>query len=257
METHLPGDSPRRLPATAEPVSTAMSGDRVLRLTFAAGPPAYLKVSEGWRLAELRHEHEVLRWLDGRLGAPRVVDYTEADGGSLLLEEIPGPTALHLALSADPGRLMGALARALRRVHALPVESCPFPRRAAGVVAEARRRARDGRVEITHLDRDHGGWTPERLLAALDAHIPPDEDLVFTHGDFCLGNIIVADEEVVGLVDWGRAGVADRYQDIALLLRSFDYNAGDPLEDVFRREYGLAALDRPKLEFYRLLDEFF
>ncbi len=257
MEPRPPDDAPRRLPATAQAVGTGMSGDQVLRLSFAAGPPAYLKIATGWRLEELRREHAVLRWLEGRLGAPRVVDYTEADGSSLLLEEIPGPTAADLAPSADPERLMAALARALRRVHALPMEACPFPRRLPEVVAEARRRARDGLVDLAHLDREHGGWTPDRLLAALNATIPPEEDLAFTHGDFCLPNIILEGDEVVGLVDWGRAGLADRYQDIALLLRSFEYNAGDRLEQVFRREYGLDQLDRRKLEFYQLLDEFF
>ena len=33
-----------------------------------------------------------------------------------------------------------------------------------------------------------------------------EEDLVFTHGDYCLPNVIIDGEEVAGFVDWGRAG---------------------------------------------------
>jgi len=101
------------------------------------------------------------------------------------------------------------------------------------------------------------GWSADQLLAEVRAAVPDMEDLAFTHGDFCLPNVLVQGGEVTGMVDWGRAGVADRYQDIALLLRSFDANAGGELDAVLCREYGLARLDWRGIEFYRLLDEFF
>ena len=53
----------------------------------------------------------------------------------------------------------------------------------------------------------------------------PMPDPVFSHGDFCLPNIFVSDQKVTGFVDWGRGGVADRWQDIALCVRSLRHNS--------------------------------
>lgn len=92
--------------------------------------------------------------------------------------------------------------------------------------------------------------------------MPTDEDLVFTHGDFCLPNIILdrgtnGDVRIAGLVDCGRAGIADRYQDIALAVRSIVYNFGDIWVAPFLESYGLPQPHEEKLRFFTLLDEFF
>ena len=75
------------------------------------------------------------------------------------------------------------------------------------------------------FDEVRAGHTAVDLFGELLATAPADEDIVFTHGDFCLPNIILdrgADDEVeiTGLVDCGGAGIADRYQDIALAVRT-------------------------------------
>jgi aminoglycoside phosphotransferase len=83
-----------------------------------------------------------------------------------------------------------------------------------------------------------------------------EEDLVFTHGDYCLPNIIIDEElcEVVGFVDLGHAGIADRYHDVALCLRSIQYNIGEGYSQVLLNTYGLfTTCDANKFVFYDLL----
>jgi len=88
-------------------------------------------------------------------------------------------------------------------------------------------------------------------------HSSFDEDLVFTHGDYCLPNILLDRQlsQVSGLLDWGRAGIADRYNDLALAARSLARNFGDQWVPLLFTEYGLASPDRVKLQFSRALDE--
>ncbi len=63
-------------------------------------------------------------------------------------------------------------------------------------------------------------------------------------------------DEISGFVDWGRAGVADRYKNIALVARSLERNTGEDLTLTFFEAYGLSSPDADKIEYYKLLDEF-
>ena len=60
------------------------------------------------------------------------------------------------------------------------------------------------------------------------------------------------------MVDLGRFGLADPWQDLALFLRSAKFN--HPHLDaaaILRERYPLAAIDEAACAFYRLMDEFF
>jgi aminoglycoside phosphotransferase len=58
-------------------------------------------------------------------------------------------------------------------------------------------------------------------------------------------------------VDLARAGVADRYQDLALAARSLEYNVGPGYASLLWEVYGLRDPDEAKIAYYQLLDEFF
>ncbi len=57
---------------------------------------------------------------------------------------------------------------------------------------------------------------------------------------------------------WPVAGVADRYQDFALLVRSGAHNFPEvDVRALLMQHYPLATIDEKKLSFYRTLDEFY
>ena len=205
-----------------ELVLSGMSGDEVLRVLQCKGPTIFVKTAVGERRNEVRRERDILKWLNGRFGAPQVVDFEEdGEASFLLLSEIPGQPASDFEAAPDEN-LLPQLARALREIHSTPTQGCPFPRPLATMLADARRRADEGLVYLDDLDDDHAGYTPEQLVDELTSMIPANEDLVFVHGDICLPNIMMRDDKIIGMVDWGKAGVSDRYQDIALLLRIYE-----------------------------------
>jgi aminoglycoside phosphotransferase len=115
-----------------------------------------------------------------------------------------------------------------------------------------------GEVARSEFDPDHSGRSPEDLWQAMLAERPSAEDLVFTHGDACLPNFIVSDAGPAGVVDLGLAGIADRYQDFALLVRSSAHNFPEvDIRALLMEHYPLEVLDEQKLSFYRTLDEFY
>lgn len=65
------------------------------------------------------------------------------------------------------------------------------------------------------------------------------------------------DSQITGFIDWGGAGVADVYQDIALAIHSVKRNFGSSWTELFLAEYGFHNVDWENVEWYQLLDEFF
>jgi aminoglycoside 3'-phosphotransferase II len=235
-----------------------MSGDLVFRID--APVRAFAKLGDAARRISretLAREIAVLAWLDGRLGAPRLLWSGEARGRpGLLMEALPG-RPLH-AVSGDEAR-DGAIAaiRALARLHALPSGDCPFDQRLERKLAESRLRIALGEVSAADFDPDNTGRTIADVWADVERLCPASEDLALTHGDASWPNFII-DGDRAGLIDLGGFGLADRYQDLAIFIRSGRRNA--PYLDVpalVVEHYPLAALDPGKLEFYRILDEIF
>lgn len=93
----------------------------------------------------------------------------------------------------------------------------------------------------------------------------PQEELVFSHGNYCLPNIFVKNDRISGFIDLGRSGVADIYQDIALYYRSLQHNFHGKYAkrtyDSFDAKILFDQLeiepDWEKIRWYILLDELF
>jgi aminoglycoside 3'-phosphotransferase I len=238
------------------------SGATVVRLHGLLGAPdLYLKHGRGTLADNLLAEADRLRWLAGRLPVPAVVKFSHAAVEAwLLTEALPGETACEL-LETETGadaqtRVVEAMARFLRTVHSIPVKECPFDSGHIARLAHARRRIDAGLVDEDDFDKEREGWTAEQVWQALQKAEPFAPDLVVTHGDFSLDNVMIAEGEVVGCIDVGRLGVADRYQDLAIAWNCLG-EFGPALQEQFLAAYGASVVDRGKLDFHLMLDELF
>jgi kanamycin kinase len=119
-------------------------------------------------------------------------------------------------------------------------------------------------IDLLDLDDERAGWTSSQLWDAVVAARPSTEDVVVCHGDLCPPNIVIdpKDLSVAGLIDIARLGTADRYADLALATRSISSEILNPqygpeYAERFLTRYGEETLDHARVDFYRLLDEFF
>jgi kanamycin kinase/streptomycin 3"-kinase/aminoglycoside 3'-phosphotransferase-2 len=249
-----------------ELVRTGRSGAEVRRSPDGG---AYAKSGGGPHRDDLVDERERLEWLaDTDLPAAEVLDFTdEGERATLVLRTVPGVPMSELPRSVVPSAVE-RLAELLRRLHAVPRDTCPFDRWLAVTVPLARLRVEAGLVDEDDLDEERAGRSARELLSELVEQRPRAEelevgDLAVCHGDACLPNFLVDSDslEVTGMIDVHRLGVADRHLDLALATRSVADLELNPAYGPAAAEALLAAYGRDpdpwRLGFYRLLDEFF
>lgn len=235
-----------------------------LEVYFLPELSAYLKIGIISKNSNLRWERDVLEWLSGKIQVPNVLDFEISDGREYsLISEIRGQTYSEELAASDKSseieNFIELVAARIREIHDLAIDDCDLDQRLMAKIKKADENIRNGFVLESDFDQENLGKTARQVFDELMCLDPPDEDLVFTHGDLCLPNIILDKTDVAGFIDFGKGGVADRYQDIALFLRSFHYNSSFVLDitSAFCRGYGIEDLDWDKIDFYRKLDELF
>jgi len=238
------------------------AGAAVYRLhSHRTAPDLFLKVGQGAVAGDVTDEMVRLRWLAGHLPVPRLIRFlADADAAWLLTEALPGVTAYQVLEAANgAGAVAGvvdALADWLMRLHAIPAETCPFNADHRLRLRLARRRVEAGLVDEDEFDPERAGWSAARLWDEMQALLPLGGEAVVTHGDYSLDNILLRDGRVTGCIDLGRLGVADRYQDLAILWNCLGEFGEQAQARMFRR-CGIASPDPRRLEFHLMLDEMF
>lgn len=238
-------------------IHTGFSPARVFRLDAKNKETLYLKISPRALAHSLRQEKTKLEWLKNKLPVPEVRLFAAGENADyLLISAISGADASDDSLKNDIPHIIEQLTGGLKMIHALPIKDCPFDARHDGKIELVKKLVENKLVDEDDFDEIRKGRTAESLFQELLENQPAAEDLVFTHGDYCLPNVILKNKKLAGFVDWSNAGVADRYQDLALLTRSVIYNFGAEYEQNVFKTYGIEP-DPQKIYFYQLLDEFF
>lgn len=168
----------------------------------------------------------------------------------------------------NPNELLKLLANALKMLWKIDVSTCPRVRDLQTEINEARYRVENNLVDLEDVEPDtfgeNGFKNPNELLKWLEENTPEYEP-VFSHGDFCLPNILIENNEISGFIDLGDAGIGDKWRDIALCYRSlkhnFDGTYGGKVYPNFDPDLLFTYLEiepnYKKIKYYLLLDELF
>ncbi len=218
---------------------------------------------------EADREAGIMRWLSGRLPVPEVWCRSRWDEKSyLMMSKLPGKMSCDEEYMRRPEVLAEALAEGLKMLWKVDISDCPYSNCLEEKLRMAEYNVEHNLVDIENVEPDtfgpDGFENPRALLDWLIAN-RPEEELIFSHGDYCLPNVFLQDGRVCGFLDLGRAGMADKYQDIALCYRSFLHNYegkygggsyGEVNPEIIFEKLGIKP-DWEKVKYYMLLDELF
>lgn len=232
-----------------------------------------LKIQEHNEEAE--NEYGMLQFLKGKLPVPEVYAYETAGGKAyLLMGRCRGEMSCARIYMEDPFLQCRLLAEGLKGLWSVDISACPFDQRLEYKLARAEHNIKNNLVDLENVEAgtfgENGFRDPASLLQWLYENKPVEEP-VMSHGDYCLPNLFGTGDKAAGYIDLGRAGIADKWCDIAICYRSLRDNysgkysrahqdrragAADCDASLLFRELGLEP-DWEKINYYILLDELF
>lgn len=226
-----------------------------------------LKLEEDWYESE--NEYQVMKWLKDKLPVPEVICHEKQDGKSyLLMSKMTDKMLCDEFYMTNPELVVELLVKALKLLWQVDISDCPFDASIDKKLKMAKYNLEHDNVDLDNVEPEtfgEGGFENAEALLNWLIQNKPEEELVFTHGDFCLPNIFAKEDEISGFIDLGRAGVADKYQDIAICYRSLKHNfegkyGGEKNvnfnSDILFEKLGIIP-NWDKIKYYILLDELF
>lgn len=247
--------------SSVKPIYSGQSGAKVYSLTHILTQESYiLKVitTDNVDISnELVYECSVLRQLEDYINVPELIYHSICDEHVLVLETKLSGNQIDLVID-NPKQMAELCGKELRTIHSLKIHTNNLSM--YDKLALAKFRVDNGYVDETDFEDEFLGIPPSELYQKLLKDRPSSDDIVLTHGDFTFENILFSLKDGIGIIDWGRAGLCDRYQDISLFIRSIRHRYEEntqELIDIFIKSYGLKTIDNSKVNYYILLDEFF
>jgi len=216
--------------------------------------PKYEKGVDG-----LRHEHAILRAARPRvpLATPEYIYHNlddEVGRAFVGYRKLPGSPLWpadfrRIADARTIDRLAAGIASFLQALHAVPPETVDIPQEPSDSPAVWREMfARFEQVVFPRLTAEARAWTTEQFDAFLGDEKQFAFDNVLRHGDMGSSNTLYSAQErrVVGMIDFGHAGIGDPAVDFAGLYVCF----GDAFIRRCARVYPLMDRCWDRVRFY-------
>ena len=223
------------------------------------------------RSEETDNEYEISSFLKDKISIPSILCYEVAgDIAFTLMTKVSGKMLCDDEYLNNPQFIIKQVSEAIKNLSSVDITNCPCEKsRLKNRLKVAEYNVKNGLVDLEKSEEGtfgpDGFKDPEELLNWLISN-QPEEDLVLTHGDLSLPNIFIEEGKISSFIDIGKMGPADRWQDIAIAIRSithnFDglYTGGKRIMDfdpkMLLDELGI-EMDEQKYRYYILLDELF
>ena len=210
----------------------------------------YLKIEKSD--SDIKHEYEILKWLNGKLPVPVVKYFDEYNGYYFMLmtaiKSQRAGTYPNDDVRQPYENIIKLLADGLILFQSVDIIGSPFPIsnkteiNHRKILHYIKNNTRDLNINLQNAyysnendinkfgfygNNDISFESPMELYDWLNQNKPQvsHTELCFTHGDFGLTNTFLDDNGIAGFIDLGGGGIADKWLDIAICIRSIWYHS--------------------------------
>ena len=204
----------------------------------------YLKIAP---IGALKEEYVNTKWFNKHGLGVKVLKYISTDKDYLLTEEAKGLDGTHYL--NDPVRLCQIYANTLKKLHSIDCNNYFKKDKMDKYIQLATNNYQLGKYEDYVLLKRFNIKTKEEVFAYIKNNIHKLKKDTLLHGDYCLPNIVIDDNDNVTLIDLDHSGVGDKHIDLFWAIWSLSYNLKtEKYNDYFLEIYGKDNYDESILK---------
>lgn len=242
--------------STLTEINIGCSNSQVVRVE-KSNKIYFLKIAEGDILTS---EYEKLKWLEGKIRVPKVVLYEKNDGVEYLITEaITGEMVCSDYYLEHPTEGVPIIVEAFKEIYKVETKNCPFKVDLDYKLNLVKNNIDNNLIDIKNISNA----TLERFESLegiyqylLDNRSLAEEELCFSHGDTSLPNIFALDNKFSGFIDVGECGIAEKWFDIAIVVKSIIRNYGKEAVQDFYKQLGVEE-NKDRIDYYLLMMELY
>lgn len=203
-----------------------------------------LKIQYTENKNNLKEEYERLKWIEGKLNTPKAYYYNEKDNIKyLIMEYKKGAPSFKFD---DIGYRLG---KALKQIHQVNIENCPFNKYSPEQLLSNFLDKLDS--IYPEIQDNYKDETKETIIEFMKENIPIDK--VLTHGDYSMPNILINAGEI-SFIDLGELGISTKYLDIYYLMKSLKINKKEEIFEEFLKGYGIDKINNNYIKWMDLIN---
>lgn len=212
----------------------------------------YLKIS---KKDSLKQEYLNTKWFNKIGLGVQVVKYLSLDKDYLLTTEAKGLDGTHF--TDNPKKLCEIYASTLKKLHNTNYESYIDNNKMENYLTLARNNYKLGKYEDYVLLKSFNINSKEEVIEYIKNNIHKLKSDTLLHGDYCLPNIVINENDDVTLIDLDHAGIGDKHIDLFWAIWSLTFNLKtEKYNNYFLELYGKNEYDESILKLIACIETF-
>jgi len=193
--------------------------------------------------------------LQTKLPVNKVIKYVQTQNQEFLLTDYIEGEPIFLYGEKKDGKNVGIiLGKTLKMIHNTDFSDFEVNNEFENRIAKVKKLILENEFRPAIIKETFGDKSTLEIIDYINSLIPQKWDLVLTHGDFCLPNILIKNNKLSGIIDLIDCRICDRAYDIYYALWSLNYNKMNRFKEDFLVSYSIDKIPSKTIKLIGIID---
>ncbi len=214
-----------------------------------------LKAQQVKEQKSLHKLKNILLKLQTKLPVNKVIKYVQTQNQEFLLTDYIEGEPIFLYGEKKDGKNVGIiLGKTLKMIHNTDFSDFEVNNEFENRIAKVKKLILENEFRPAIIKETFGDKSTLEIIDYINSLIPQKWDLVLTHGDFCLPNILIKNNKLSGIIDLIDCRICDRAYDIYYALWSLNYNKMNRFKEDFLVSYSIDKIPSKTIKLIGIID---